>query len=92
MWWGHRIPVWYIVGKDSEEEYIVARNTEEALDIAQKKYGKDAEIYQDPDVLDTWFSRFADGALLRVCFEIDYHDANKLHFFCCFSNVHANTR
>ncbi|XP_057525188.1 valine--tRNA ligase, chloroplastic/mitochondrial 2 isoform X1 [Amaranthus tricolor] len=56
LWWGHRIPVWYIVGKDSEEEYIVARNTEEALDIAQKKYGKDAEIYQDPDVLDTWFS------------------------------------
>lgn len=21
------------------------------------KYGKDVEVYQDPDVLDTWFSR-----------------------------------
>ncbi|KAJ9564681.1 hypothetical protein OSB04_000647 [Centaurea solstitialis] len=56
LWWGHRIPVWYIVGKDCEEDYIVAKSTDEALKIAQKKYGKDVEIYQDPDVLDTWFS------------------------------------
>lgn len=56
LWWGHRIPVWYIVGKDCEEEYIVAKSHEEALHKAQQKYGKDAEIYQDPDVLDTWFS------------------------------------
>lgn len=56
LWWGHRIPVWYIDGKDKEEDYIVARNTDEALEKAHKKYGKDVEIYQDPDVLDTWFS------------------------------------
>ncbi|KAL6124843.1 hypothetical protein ACLB2K_077352 [Fragaria x ananassa] len=56
LWWGHRIPVWYIVGKDCEEEYIVARSFEEALGKAQEKYGRDAKIYQDPDVLDTWFS------------------------------------
>ncbi|XP_014511622.1 valine--tRNA ligase, chloroplastic/mitochondrial 2 isoform X1 [Vigna radiata var. radiata] len=56
LWWGHRIPVWYIAGKDNEEEYIVARNAKEALEKARKKYGKDVEIYQDPDVLDTWFS------------------------------------
>ncbi|XP_057721226.1 valine--tRNA ligase, chloroplastic/mitochondrial 2 isoform X1 [Arachis stenosperma] len=56
LWWGHRIPVWYIVGKNNEEEYIVARNADEALEKAHKKYGKDVEIYQDPDVLDTWFS------------------------------------
>lgn len=56
LWWGHRIPVWYIVGKDCEEEYIVARNANEALEKAQEKYGKDVEIYQEPDVLDTWFS------------------------------------
>ncbi|KAH9739043.1 Valine--tRNA ligase 2 [Citrus sinensis] len=54
LWWGHRIPVWYIVGK--EEEYIVARNADEALEKAHQKYGKNVEIYQDPDVLDTWFS------------------------------------
>jgi len=58
LWWGHRIPVWYIDGKDKEEDYIVARNTDEALEKAHKKYGKDVEIYQDPDVLDTWFSRY----------------------------------
>ncbi|CAL9052506.1 unnamed protein product [Musa banksii] len=58
LWWGHRIPVWYIVGKDCEEEYIVARSAEEALLKAHEKYGKSVEIYQDPDVLDTWFSRF----------------------------------
>uniref|UniRef100_A0A0E0E7R2 valine--tRNA ligase n=1 Tax=Oryza meridionalis TaxID=40149 RepID=A0A0E0E7R2_9ORYZ len=56
LWWGHRIPVWYIVGKKCEEDYIVARSAEEALAKAQEKYGKSVEIYQDPDVLDTWFS------------------------------------
>ncbi|PKA48690.1 Valine--tRNA ligase [Apostasia shenzhenica] len=56
LWWGHRIPVWYIVGNDCEDEYIVARNADEALAKAHVKYGKSVEIYQDPDVLDTWFS------------------------------------
>ncbi|KAF8017178.1 hypothetical protein BT93_H2386 [Corymbia citriodora subsp. variegata] len=56
LWWGHRIPVWYIAGKDSEEVYIVAWNADEALQKAQEQYGKNVEIYQDPDVLDTWFS------------------------------------
>ncbi|XP_075519348.1 valine--tRNA ligase, chloroplastic/mitochondrial 2 isoform X4 [Primulina tabacum] len=56
LWWGHRIPVWYVVGKDPEEEYIVARSEEEALRKAREKHGKSVEIYQDPDVLDTWFS------------------------------------
>ncbi|KAK9902388.1 hypothetical protein M0R45_001627 [Rubus argutus] len=56
LWWGHRIPVWYIVGKDCEEEYIVARSYDEALGKALEKYGRNAKIYQDPDVLDTWFS------------------------------------
>lgn len=46
-----------MVGKDCEEDYIVAKNAEEALEKAHEKYGKDVEIYQDPDVLDTWFSR-----------------------------------
>ncbi|XP_078163443.1 protein EMBRYO DEFECTIVE 2247 [Carex rostrata] len=56
LWWGHRIPVWYIEGKDCEEHYIVARDEQEALEKAKEKYGKSVEIYQDPDVLDTWFS------------------------------------
>jgi valyl-tRNA synthetase len=45
-----------VVGKDCEEDYIVAKSAEEALEKALEKYGKDVEIYQDPDVLDTWFS------------------------------------
>lgn len=56
LWWGHRIPVWFIEGKDCEEDYIVARNTSDALEKARKKYGKGVEIYQESDVLDTWFS------------------------------------
>ncbi|KAK1270740.1 Valine--tRNA ligase [Acorus gramineus] len=56
LWWGHRIPVWYVKGKDGDEDYIVARSTAEALEKAHEKYGKSVEIYQDPDVLDTWFS------------------------------------
>lgn len=36
----------------------MARNADEALEKAHQKYGKNVEIYQDPDVLDTWFSRF----------------------------------
>lgn len=46
------------MGKDCEEDYIVARSSDEAITKAREKYGKDVEIYQDPDVLDTWFSRF----------------------------------
>jgi valyl-tRNA synthetase len=54
------------VGKDCEEEYIVARSSDEALEKARAKYGKDVEIYQDPDVLDTWFSRSISQRLLRI--------------------------
>jgi len=48
LWWGHRIPAWYC-GKCNE--VIVAR--EEPKRCA--KCGA-AELKQDPDVLDTWFS------------------------------------
>ncbi|MFL2816162.1 MAG: valine--tRNA ligase [Alphaproteobacteria bacterium] len=52
LWWGHRIPAWYT--KDGK--IIVAHNEKEASAIAEKEFGKDIEIYQDEDVLDTWFS------------------------------------
>ena len=56
LWWGHRIPAWY----DSEGNVYVARTREEA----QAKYrwalgsraDASAELKQDEDVLDTWFS------------------------------------
>eukprot|EP00186_Timspurckia_oligopyrenoides_P002027 CAMPEP_0182452124 /NCGR_PEP_ID=MMETSP1172-20130603/44084_1 /TAXON_ID=708627 /ORGANISM="Timspurckia oligopyrenoides, Strain CCMP3278" /LENGTH=723 /DNA_ID=CAMNT_0024649941 /DNA_START=1 /DNA_END=2172 /DNA_ORIENTATION=- len=55
LWWGHRVPVWYVV--EHPGEYIVARNEEEALQKAHEKYGNSTiTLEQDPDVLDTWFS------------------------------------
>lgn len=56
LWWGHRIPVWY-VGADSEDEYIVARNDEEARQKAiEAGHPADVILRQEEDVLDTWFS------------------------------------
>ena len=56
--WGHRIPVWY-VGTDGNEndEYIVARNEEEArLKATEAGHSEDTPLIQEDDVLDTWFS------------------------------------
>ncbi len=47
LWWGHQIPAWYT----AEGQVFVARSREEA----EKKAGT-AELNQEPDVLDTWFS------------------------------------
>ena len=60
LWWGHRIPAYFIKGNEEEEErFVVALSKEEALQKAQEKYGKDITIdmlSQDEDALDTWFS------------------------------------
>ena len=59
LWWGHRIPAYFINGNDEEERFVVALSKEEALKKAQEKYGKDITIdmlSQDEDALDTWFS------------------------------------
>jgi valyl-tRNA synthetase len=48
LWWGHRIPAWY---RRDTGEVIVARTDEEA-----RQQAGGAEIDQDNDVLDTWFS------------------------------------
>jgi valyl-tRNA synthetase len=52
LWWGHRIPVWY--GPDERE--FVALDEAEARQLARAHYGRDVELRQDEDVLDTWFS------------------------------------
>ncbi len=56
LWWGHRIPAWYLY--NNPNEYVVAINEEEALQLAKEKYPNIsyADLYQDEDVLDTWFS------------------------------------
>jgi len=53
LWWGHRIPVYYVDG--STTEYVVARSLDEAHTTARAKYSRDVALEQDEDVLDTWF-------------------------------------
>ena len=57
LWWGHRIPAFYI---DGTNEFVVAKTAEEALKLAIEKTGKQNltvnDLKQDEDVLDTWFS------------------------------------
>lgn len=56
LWWGHRIPVWY-VGETGEDEFIVARNEKEAREKAVANgHSADVVLRQEEDVLDTWFS------------------------------------
>ncbi len=55
LWWGHRIPAYYL----PEGGYVVAETPEQALELAKAKSGKDltlADLRQDDDCLDTWFS------------------------------------
>ena len=65
LWWGHQVPAWYVTLKDDElkelgaynDHWVVARNEEEARTEAGHIFaGKEFQICQDPDVLDTWFS------------------------------------
>ncbi len=48
LWWGHRIPVWYC---QKCEGLTVAVDEPKAC-----QHCGSADIFQDPDVLDTWFS------------------------------------
>ena len=54
LWWGHRIPAYYL----PKGGYVVAESAEEALALAREKDASlsMADLRQDEDVLDTWFS------------------------------------
>jgi len=54
LWWGQRIPAWY----DKEGNIYVAETAEAALAQyrEQNEAGTAADLRQDDDVLDTWFS------------------------------------
>lgn len=57
LWWGHQIPAYYF-GK-GENDFVVAKTIEEAVEKASEKAGRTltaADLKQDEDVLDTWFS------------------------------------
>ncbi|WP_034261368.1 valine--tRNA ligase [Altibacter lentus] len=58
LWWGQQIPAYYYgAGKN---DFVVAETLEDALVEARKKSGNNtlniADLTQDPDALDTWFS------------------------------------
>ena len=55
LWWGHRIPAYYY---NEEGDFVVAETREKALELAKQKNPAvtDADLKQDEDALDTWFS------------------------------------
>lgn len=58
LWWGQQIPAYYY--GNAADDYVVAENIEKALEKAKKKSGNEtlalADLRQDDDALDTWFS------------------------------------
>ncbi len=56
LWWGHQIPVYYL----SDGTFVCAETAEKALILAREKSGNAnltaADLTQDEDALDTWFS------------------------------------
>jgi valyl-tRNA synthetase len=57
LWWGQQIPAWYL----PNGQFVVAKTREEAFEEAKKLSAFDsqlspADLKQDEDVLDTWFS------------------------------------
>ena len=61
LWWGHRIPAYFLpTAEDEEEKFVVALTPEEALEKARQIEGYEnitpEELTRDEDALDTWFS------------------------------------
>ena len=58
LWWGQQIPA-YFYGP-GKEDFVVAESIEDALKLAKEKTNiaslEMADLRQDPDALDTWFS------------------------------------
>ncbi len=54
LWWGHRVPAYYL----PDGSFVVAETAEEALELAREKNPAvtAADLRQDEDCLDTWFS------------------------------------
>ncbi len=56
LWWGHRIPAYYL----PTGGFVVAETAEKALELARTQSGNAdlqlADLKQDEDALDTWFS------------------------------------
>lgn len=58
LWWGHRIPAYYFTDSEGKRDFVVAVNAEKALAMVKQKNPSltPADLVQDDDCLDTWFS------------------------------------
>ncbi len=58
LWWGHRIPAYYFTDGEGKRQFVVAETAEKALAEAQAIHPAltAADLQQDEDALDTWFS------------------------------------
>jgi len=61
LWWGHRIPAYFLPDNaEGEEKFVVAETAEKALELAKVIPGYEnitiGDLRQDDDALDTWFS------------------------------------
>ncbi|MDY3547566.1 valine--tRNA ligase [Riemerella anatipestifer] len=81
LWWGQQIPAYYY--GEGENDFVVAENAEKALELAREKSQNPnlslADLKQDEDALDTWFSSWLwpmsvfDGLLDPNSKEINYY-------------------
>jgi valyl-tRNA synthetase len=51
LWWGHRIPAWYC-----PDGHVTVSDREEGPDRCAECKRPAAELHQDDDIFDTWFS------------------------------------
>ena len=61
LWWGHRIPAYFLpTAEGKEEKFVVALTVEDAVAKAKKIAGYENitadQLVRDEDALDTWFS------------------------------------
>ncbi len=84
LWWGHRIPAYFLPTEEgAEEKFVVALTVEDALAKAKKIAGYENitadQLVRDEDALDTWFSSWLwpislfDGINNPGNEEIDYY-------------------
>jgi len=81
LWWGQQIPAYYY--GDGQNDFVVAKNIEDALELARDKSKNQQlttdDLYQDEDVVDTWFSSWLwpmtvfNGILKPDNKDIDYY-------------------
>lgn len=81
LWWGQQIPAYYY--GTGENDFVVAETLIDALELAKEKSGNSeltaADLVQDQDALDTWFSSWLwpisvfEGLLDPNNPEIDYY-------------------